>query len=57
MEPPPGFLVKRGVRGKPSGDLDRANSSQVRDQVGTGEPGIGGAQQLSGAGRLHVALG
>lgn len=26
MEAPPGFLVKRGVRGKPSGDLDRAGS-------------------------------
>jgi len=26
MEPPPGFIVKRGVRGKPSGDLDRAGS-------------------------------
>lgn len=26
MEAPPGFLVKRGVRGKPSGDLDRTGS-------------------------------
>lgn len=29
--PPPGFFVKRGVRGKPSGDLDRTASTNSQN--------------------------